>query len=82
MRDLSLKEKVFGALRGTKIDKTPVTSVADCGGTVNVDVQKAVGIYWPEAHKDAGLRKVKLGNLVMFVKSSEEYEMLAEVDAI
>jgi len=53
MRDLSLKERVFNALREGKTDKTPVTSVAGCGGTVSVDVQKAVGIYWPEAHKDA-----------------------------
>ena len=59
MRDLSLKERVFNALREGKTDKTPVTSVAGCGGTVSVDVQKAVGIYWPEAHKDAemGLHK-------------------------
>jgi len=53
LRDLSLRERVFGALRGGKIDKTPVTSVAGCGGTLNVGIQKAVGIYWPQAHKDA-----------------------------
>jgi len=35
-----------------------------------------------EAAKDAGLKKVKLGNLGMFVKTSEEYEMLAKVNAI
>jgi len=29
-----------------------VTSVAGCGGTVTVDMQETVGIYWPEAHKD------------------------------
>ncbi|MFX0089858.1 MAG: MtaA/CmuA family methyltransferase [Promethearchaeota archaeon] len=48
-----MKERVFGALRREKIDKIPVTSIGGCGGTINIDIQKAVGIYWPEAHKDA-----------------------------
>jgi len=53
LSEFSPRRRVFAALRGGRIDKVPVTSVAGCGGTVNVDIQKAAGIYWPEAHKDA-----------------------------
>lgn len=53
MGHYSSKGRVFAALRGEKVDKIPVTSIGGCGGTVNVDMQKTVGIYWPEAHKDA-----------------------------
>lgn len=35
-----------------------------------------------EAAKDAGLKNVRLGNLGTFVKSKEEYKMLAKTDAI
>jgi len=35
-----------------------------------------------EATKDAGLKNVKLGNLGVFVKSNEEYEMLTKMNAI
>lgn len=35
-----------------------------------------------EASRDAGLKNVKLGNLGMFVRSNEEYEMLAKMDAM
>lgn len=48
----SLKRRVISALLGGKIDVTPVTSIAGCGGTVNIEIQKAIGIHWPEAHKD------------------------------
>jgi [methyl-Co(III) methanol-specific corrinoid protein]:coenzyme M methyltransferase len=37
---------------GGKVDRIPATSLAGCGGTVNVEMQEATGIYWPEAHKD------------------------------
>lgn len=49
----SPKTRVFAALLGGKVDRIPVTSVAGCGGTVVVEMQEKVGIYWPEAHKDA-----------------------------
>jgi len=48
----SPKRRVLTALFGGTVDKTPVTSIGACGGTVTVDMQKAVGIHWPEAHKD------------------------------
>lgn len=53
MKELSPKERVLGALLGKKIDRIPASSVAGCGGTVCVDMQKGIGIYWPEAHRDA-----------------------------
>ncbi|MFX0201780.1 MAG: MtaA/CmuA family methyltransferase, partial [Candidatus Hodarchaeota archaeon] len=53
MKELSPKERVLGALLGKNIDRIPASSVAGCGGTICVDMQKSVGIYWPEAHKDA-----------------------------
>jgi [methyl-Co(III) methanol-specific corrinoid protein]:coenzyme M methyltransferase len=53
MKNLSPKERVLGALLGKKIDRIPASSVAGCGGTVCVDMQKSAGIYWPDAHKDA-----------------------------
>ena len=53
MNTLSPRTRVLGALIGRKIDRVPATSVAGCGGTVCVDMQKRADIYWPEAHKDA-----------------------------
>jgi len=47
------KRRVLAALLGGKIDRTPVTSVAGCDGIACVDMQKAIGIHWPEAHKDS-----------------------------
>jgi len=38
---------------GGKVDRVPVTSVAGCGGTVCVDMENAVDVYFPEAHKNA-----------------------------
>jgi [methyl-Co(III) methanol-specific corrinoid protein]:coenzyme M methyltransferase len=52
MKRLVPKKRVFNALSGEKVDRTPATSVAGCGGTVTVGMQEATGIYWPEAHKD------------------------------
>lgn len=53
MVEISLKESVFKVLKGEKVDRIPVTSLAGCGGTVNVEMQEATGIRWPEAHKNA-----------------------------
>ena len=49
---LTPKRRVLSALLGGKADKTAVTSVAGCGGTVCVDMQRTIGIFCPEAHKD------------------------------
>lgn len=49
----SPKRRVLTALLGGKVDRVPVTSIAGCGGTVCVDMQKATGIYFPEALKDS-----------------------------
>jgi len=49
----SPKRRVLAALLGGKIDRVPATSIAGCGGTVCVDMQKATGIYFPEALKDS-----------------------------
>lgn len=51
--ELSPKQRVFRALMGGKLDRAPVTSITGCGGAVNVEMQKATGIYWPDAHRDA-----------------------------
>jgi [methyl-Co(III) methanol-specific corrinoid protein]:coenzyme M methyltransferase len=48
---LSPKKRVLKALMGGKTDRAPVTSITGCGGSVNVDMQTATGIFWPEAHK-------------------------------
>lgn len=37
---------------GGKLDRVPVVSLTGAGGMVNVEMQKATGIYWPDAHKD------------------------------
>lgn len=52
MRSFSPKRRVISALLGGKIDRVPATSVAGCGGTVCVEMQKATGIFCPEALKD------------------------------
>ena len=53
MEEISPKRRVIAALKGEKIDRPPVTSIGGCEGTLIVDVQKAKGIYLPEAHKDS-----------------------------
>lgn len=50
--EFSPLRRVLSALLGGRIDKVPVTSIAGCGGTVTVDMQKITGIYFPEAHKN------------------------------
>ena len=52
MVESSPKRRIFTALIGGKLDRVPVTSLTGAGGTVNVEMQKATGIYWPDAHKD------------------------------
>jgi len=47
------KRRVLTTLFGGKVDRVPVTSLAGCGGTVTVDMQDAVDIHCPEAHKNA-----------------------------
>ncbi len=49
---ISPKRRVIKALVGEKLDRAPVTSIAGCGGAVNVEMQKATGIFWPDAHKN------------------------------
>lgn len=51
--DFNPLRRLLAVFSGEKIDKTPVTSIAGCGGTVTVDMQKAIDIYWPEAHKNS-----------------------------
>jgi len=53
MEEFSPKRRVLATLLGGKVDRKPVTSVAGCAGTVSIDMQKAGGVYLPEAHKDA-----------------------------
>jgi len=50
--EFSYKRRVLTALLGGNVDRVPVTSLAGCGGTVTVDMQKATDTYFPEAHKD------------------------------
>jgi [methyl-Co(III) methanol-specific corrinoid protein]:coenzyme M methyltransferase len=52
---LSPKKRALKALLGSKTDRAPVTTFTGCGGSVNVDMQKATGIFWPDAHKDPEL---------------------------
>jgi [methyl-Co(III) methanol-specific corrinoid protein]:coenzyme M methyltransferase len=52
---LSPRQRAFRALLGGKTDRTPVTTFTGCGGAVNVDMQKATGIFWPDAHMDPEL---------------------------
>ncbi|KXB02331.1 hypothetical protein AKJ43_02025 [candidate division MSBL1 archaeon SCGC-AAA261D19] len=37
---------------GGKVDRVLATCIGACGGSVSVEIQEAVGIYWPEAFKD------------------------------
>lgn len=53
LMEFSYKRRVLAALLGGKVDRVPVTSLAGCGGTVTVEMQDAVDIHCPEAHKDA-----------------------------
>lgn len=49
----SPKNRAFAALLGGKVDRPPVSSIGGCAGTVCVEMEEKVGIYFPDAHKDA-----------------------------
>ncbi len=44
------RDRVLSALRGEEVDRTPVSSVTQVG---IVEAMERVGIYWPDAHRDA-----------------------------
>ncbi len=50
--EISPKKRVFQALLGGETERAPVTSITGCGGAVNVEMQNATGIHWPDAHRD------------------------------
>ena len=53
MVEMTPRRRVLAALMGGKVDRVPATCIGGCGGSVCVEIQEAVGIYWPEAHRDA-----------------------------
>jgi len=52
MRKFTPKRRVLAALLGGKVDRVPVTCIGACGGSVSIEIQEIVGIYWPEAFRD------------------------------
>lgn len=64
------KRRVLTALLGGKVDKVPATCIGACGGSVTVEIQKAAGIYWPEAFKDPE----KMANLAVASQEITEFE--------
>jgi [methyl-Co(III) methanol-specific corrinoid protein]:coenzyme M methyltransferase len=46
------KRRVLAALLGGEVDEVPATCIGACGGSVTVEIQEAVGIYWPEAFQN------------------------------
>ena len=67
------KRRVLTALLGGKVDKVPATCIGACGGSVTVEIQKAAGIYWPEAFQDPE----KMANLAI---ASQEITGLENVN--
>ena len=61
MREFSPKGRVFASLRGEGVDRPPVTSIGGCEGTLIVDVQKATGIYLPDAVKEETRKALEAG---------------------
>lgn len=51
VRELTPKERLMNALFGKPIDRVP-TFCSGCSQTVTVECMEAIGVYWPEAHKD------------------------------
>ncbi|MBA7594894.1 Uroporphyrinogen decarboxylase [subsurface metagenome] len=47
------KERLFNALNDRPIDRIP-TFCSGCSQTVTVESMEAIGVYWPEAHRDPG----------------------------
>ena len=61
--DYCPKRRVLSSLLGGKTDMIPVTSLAGCGGTETVDIQKAIGVFCPEAHKNPlSMAKLAIAN--------------------
>jgi [methyl-Co(III) methanol-specific corrinoid protein]:coenzyme M methyltransferase len=48
---LKPRERLMNALLGRPVDRVP-TFCSGCAQTVTVECMEAVGVYWPEAHKD------------------------------
>ena len=67
------KRRVLTALLGGKVDKVPATCIGACGGSVTVEIEKAAGIYWPEAFQDPE----KMANLAI---ASQEITGLENVN--
>jgi [methyl-Co(III) methanol-specific corrinoid protein]:coenzyme M methyltransferase len=67
------KRRVLTALLGGKVDEVPATCIGACGGSVTVEIQKAAGIYWPEAFQDPE----KMANLAI---ASQEITGLGNVN--
>ena len=53
MTDMTPKERLFNALNDQPIDRIP-TFCSGCSQTVTVESMEAIGVYWPEAHRDPG----------------------------
>jgi len=51
------RDRILGALKGEKFDRTPATAVKQVG---TVEAMEKVGAYWPAAHSDPE-QMVKLG---------------------
>lgn len=78
------KARLLTVLLGGSVDRIPVTSIAGCSGTVNVEMQDYAGIYWPEAHKDPE-KMAKLA-IVSYMMSGLEcvrvpFDMVVEAEA-
>ena len=48
------KERLFNALNDRPIDRIP-TFCSGCSQTVTVESMEAIGVYWPEAHRDSAM---------------------------
>jgi len=53
MTDMTPKERLFNALNDRPIDRIP-TFCSGCSQTVTVESMEAIGVYWPEAHRNPG----------------------------
>ena len=54
MTDMTPKERLFNALNDRPIDRIP-TFCSGCSQTVTVESMEAIGVYWPEAHRDPAM---------------------------
>jgi [methyl-Co(III) methanol-specific corrinoid protein]:coenzyme M methyltransferase len=53
LTEMTPKERLFNALNDRPIDRIP-TFCSGCSQTVTLESMEAIGVYWPEAHRDAG----------------------------